>query len=627
MLIVNNLSIFIILLVPCNFLFLSVDLKLSRILNKTLPGIYLLVGFLYLIFAVRPVFYFHHVQPPFLVTSDFLAGYLEDPGGISQWLALLFMQSFHSPLLGPLVFFGLALAIWSLTLKLLKRIHDLPANGLLAMIPFTLSIVLVNNYNFPFSVVISQFFLLLLLLLPAHGKGLVGKLIYFTAGAILTWYISGTGFLLIYSLASLFFLLNRKKPASWLSLLWFPGLAFLIPRVAGDSYFWFFPEKPYFMSYEPSTAFYVYLLSLPFLLLLVSILPRLQKGIKIPSIKLHPAFSLILQSAGLFGLALLCHQLTFHSDAKKIVASDYYCFHNDAEKTARAATTMDNYSFAANMNYNLAISRSGNLSEKFFDFFQISGRDGLFPDVDFSPEMLFIAADFYYDLGYISEARHNAYEALVFYPHSPRAMQLLVKVHLVCGEYKAAERCLRILDKGLVSRRVVEEYMPYVGDPSLVRSNSEFMEKRSFIPAEKELSPYIDERFMDLLEANRENKLAYECLMLYYLLDAQLEPFVELYSEVGNYFKEVPGVYEEAVLTYDLMMLADSSSRHQLSQATLDRFSEFGLLAKQYESDEIKARNVLYWEMGQTYLYYLGYLYPRIVKPEIIKEEYNEAPI
>ena len=176
-----------------------------------LKGLYLVLAFLYLIVVVRPVFYFHHVQPPFLLTSDFLAGYLKDPGGISQWLALLFMQSFHSPLLGPLVFFGLALATWALTLKLLKRIQDHPANGLLALIPFTLPIVLINNYNFPFSIVISQFFLLLLLLLPARGKGLVVKLICFTVGALLTWYISGSGFLMIYSLGALFFLVTKKK--------------------------------------------------------------------------------------------------------------------------------------------------------------------------------------------------------------------------------------------------------------------------------------------------------------------------------------------------------------------------------------------------------------------------------
>jgi hypothetical protein len=31
--------------------------------------------------------------------------------------------------------------------------------------------------------------------------------------------------------------------------------------------------------------------------------------------------------------------------------------------------------------------------------------------------------------------------------------------------------------------------------------------------------------------------------------------------------------------------------------------------------------------MGQSYMYYLGYLYPRIVKPEKPKEADEEAPI
>ncbi len=82
----------------------------------------MLGAFLYLLLMVRPDFYFHYVQPPFLLTSDFLAGYLNDPGGISQWLALLFMQSFHWQVLGPLIFFGLALTVWTLTLKLMNRI-------------------------------------------------------------------------------------------------------------------------------------------------------------------------------------------------------------------------------------------------------------------------------------------------------------------------------------------------------------------------------------------------------------------------------------------------------------------------------------------------------------------------
>lgn len=137
----------------------------------------------------------------------------------------------------------------------------------------------------------------------------------------------------------------------------------------------------------------------------------------------------------------------------------------------------------------------------------------------------FVATDFYYDLGFISEARHWAYESLVFYPYSIRAMQSLVKIHLVTREYKAAEKMLRILEKGVVSRNFVNEFMPYVTDTSLVATNKELMEKRSFIPVEQELNPSIDGRLRELLAANSNNKKAFEYLILFYLVNADAENF------------------------------------------------------------------------------------------------------
>jgi hypothetical protein len=499
------------------------------------------------------------------------------------------------------------------------------SNGLLALLPFTFSIVLVNNYNFPFSVILSQVFVILALWpLSAPWKTLTGRLLCFTAEAVLIWYISGSGFLLLFSIMALFFTIKRGDRKSLLSLVWVSEAAFLIPLLVEGRYLWFFPEKPYFMAYESSAAFFIFIFSVPLLLLRGKLL--LLPG-KLPVIKVRSEISVALVFVLLIGMALLAHLVTFRPDAKKIVASDYYCYHHDAMRTARAATTLENYSFSANVNYNLAITRNRTLTRDFFKFFQISGTDALYPDVDFSPEMLLIAADFYYELGYISEARHQAYEALVFYPYSPRALQLLVKVHLVTGEYKAAGRCLRILDLGLVSREAVKEYLPYISDTSRIRSDKELMEKRSFIPAEMELSPHIDQRFRDLLEANRGNKLAYEYLMLYFLLDGQLDPFMELYTEVGSYFDEPVGIYEEAILMYGLMNRSDLLSRYQISQATLDRFSDFGRTQKKYEGDRTMARNVLYREMGQSYMYYLVYLYPRIVKPEMTKDVDDEAPL
>ena len=602
-----------------------------------MPGIYLVMAFLYIIFIVNPVFCFHHVQPPFILSPDFFEPYIKYPGGLSELLANLFMQSFYYKFLGPVVLFGVAFSLMWLVFKLMNCIYKRMLNVFWALIPLGFAVVLTNNYNFPFSITISMVVVLLpVLLLAKKGKSLISKLVCYTSGAVFVYYFTGSGYMLLYSILALFFSINMKEWRSLIIIAYILGFTFVIPLLASGSvfaipvdnkYLYFFPPKLYFMAYEPSSLFYIFLLSVPVLLAIAVIMARFQTG-KISLKKSVPTRIVGLSAfVTILLIAFFSHKATFNSDAKKIVATDYYCYVNHADKTARAATSLKDYSFAANLNYNLAMSKTGALNDRFFDFFQIAGTDALHPDVAFSSEMLFIAADFYYDLGYISEARHCAYESLVNYPYSPRALQNLVKIHLITGEYKAAERCLNILSKGLIDRNLVNDYSPYIKDTALIRTHEEIMEKRSFIPAEKELSPFIDQRFQELLEANDKNKRAYEYLMLYYLLDSQLDRFMELYKDAGEYFQKPVDIYEEAILMFGEMNQIPVKSQYQISPPTQARFNEFSRTVKQYEGNTKLARNNLYVTMGKSYMYYLRFIYPRIVKPEIVKESDEEPSI
>jgi hypothetical protein len=152
-------------------------------------------------------------------------------------------------------------------------------------------------------------------------------------------------------------------------------------------------------------------------------------------------------------------------------------------------------------------------------------------------------------------------------------------------------------------------------------NNIEIIEKRSFIPAERELNPLIHRRFQELLEANSKNKSAYEYLMLYYLLDSQLESFMELYKDAGKYFNKPALIYEEAILMYGAMTKTPVISQYNISPATVSRFNDFTQTLKQYAGNERLARNFLYREYGKSYMYYLQFLYPRIIKSEIIGED------
>ncbi|MBL7111945.1 MAG: hypothetical protein ISS19_08395 [Bacteroidales bacterium] len=611
------------------------DKKSSMVLFGILPAVYLILAFIYIIFIVQPTLYFHHVQPPFILSPDVLGPYFEYPGGLSELAANFFMQSFYYKYSGPIVLFGIAFAIMWLIYALMNVIYKNKLNIIWALAPLTFTIVLVNNYNLPFSIIISTVVVLLfLLLLAKKSKSLIGNLIFYTAGAVIIYYFSGSGYMLLFSVVALFFSTNIKGWRSLIIMVYILGFTSLFPLLAAGSifpipvdhrYFYFFPPKPYFMAYEPSCIIYIYLLSVPVLLAMAGIMAKFHKS----NINLEQNVPLKIITAlayvAIGFLAFISHQATYRGDGKKTVASDYYCYINNAGKTVRAATSMKDYNFAANLNYNLAMSKAGTLSDDFFGFFQVAGTDALHPDVEFSSEMSFIATDFYYNLGYISEARHWAYESLVFYPYSPRALQILVKIHLITREYEAAERCLNILSKGLIDRNLVNEYSAYIQDTALINTNQEIVEKRSFIPAEKELSPFIYQRFQELLEANNENKLAYEYLMLYYLLDSQLDRFMELYKDAGNYFNKPVDIYEEAILMYGEMYKIPVKSEYNISPAAIARFNDFNHILKQYEGNEKSARNFLYGEMGKSYMYYLRFVYPRIVKPEIINKNDEET--
>lgn len=613
------------------------DQRSSKLWLVILPGSFLIIAFLYIALMVQPVLYFHHLQPPFILTSDFLEHYANYPGGLSEWVANFIMQSFYYKWLGPVVFYGVVLCLFWLAFKLMNCIHPGKLNPTWALVPLFISIALTNNYNFPFSVIISMTVVLLLVLFYAkRGRNLISRLVYYTSGAVFIYYFSGSGYLLLFSMLVLFFSIRGKVWDSLAAIVYIVGFSLVMPRVAYGSvfplpmdsrYFYFFPWKPYFMAYEPSFIFYTYLFSVPVLLAaagIASIIRKIKRGTgQIGSLNIH----MVVASVTVIIFAIFSHYTTFNGDGKKIAACDYYCYNNNAEKTARAATSLENYSFSANLNYNLVMGKTGILNDNFFNFFQIAGPDALFPDVEFSSEMSFIAADFYYDLGHISEARHHAYEALVNFPYSPRALQILVKTHLITGEYRAAERCLHILSKGLIGREMVKEYLPYVEDTALISSHKEFMEKRSFIPERKELSPFIEVRLQELLKANDKNKRAYEYLMLYYLLDSRLESFMELYREVGKYFDKPVDIYEEAILMYGKMKKIPAETLYSISPENVSRLQLFNQTVNQYQGNERLARNALYPQMGKSYIYYLRFVYPRIVRPGITEEEYDEQPI
>ncbi len=472
----------------------------------------------------------------------------------------------------------------------------------------------------------------MLLVLQKWGNNFIGSILIYTTGAIAVYWFAGSGYLMLFSVSALFVSHTKKQWEKVVYFLYIPAFAFLFPLLVSnyliavtlrDQFFYFFAQKAWFMRYEPSPVFYIYLLLIPILPASAQVAAFLQSNIK-KTAPQKPVFLFIkTMPAILFVLifSVFSHYTTYNHDAKKTIQADYYCYKNDAGNTAKTASSTYKYVFSANLNYNLVMSKTDKLTDNFFGYMQIKGTEALQPDIEFASELSFISSDFYYNLGFISEARHWAYESQVFYPYSIRAMQNLVKIHLILGEYKAAERTLKTLKKGLLDRKFVQEYMPYINDTTLIQNNSGLMEKRSFIPAACELNHTIEGRFKELLEANSNNKKAYESLMLYYLANAKLENFIDLFKYAGNYFAKTPPVFEEGLLMYTDRTGKTLPSEIKISTETQKRYNSFMQQLEKYKGKTRLARNSLYPEFGKTYMYFLKFVYPNIIETEIISDE------
>ncbi len=595
---------------------------------------YSTAAFLYILFIVQPELYLHHAQPSFLISYGYVSGYAQYPGGLAEVAGNLIMQAFAWRFPGAIVLFIVSALVWFLMRELLNRISQKKLNDVLALVPFTLVIVLVNNYKLPFSVVVSVIVLLLLLqLITWKARFTLGMLFWYLAGAVSVYWFSGSGYFLIYSVTALFMFIKNNEKSRYFMLVFIPVFSLVFPFVVSqfiypltfeNRYFYFFAPEFYFMAYQPGVLFSGLLLATPVLVLLAGVYKVSGLSEKGRGRYFKEKHAVAIGFSVVFLLACIGHRLLYQPDVKKIVATDFYCYHNNPAEVAKAAKGLQNYNFAANVNYNLSMSKAGKLTDSFFDFFQISGTLSIFPDYKFSPDVSFIATDFYYHLGYISEARHWAYESLVFYPHSQRAMKSLVKIHLVVGQYKAAERYLKLLEKSFNAGSFVRKYKPYFADTSLISKDEEIMYKKSCIPAGRELTPFIQQRFVELVETNRNNQEAYEWLMLYHLLEGELEQFMDLYN--GNELSESSAVYEEAILLYGEKKGIPVVEIYKVSNASVEKFMKFKRELHQYNGKQRTAMNEMYREYGNSYLFFLQFIYPRIIKPDYIIE-YDENQV
>ena len=203
---------------------------------------------------------------------------------------------------------------------------------------------------------------------------------------------------------------------------------------------------------------------------------------------------------------------------------------------------------------NLALSQKGQLADRLFEFYQ-NGGEGLFPT--FTRDMIspVSTAEIFFRLGMVNDAERymfEAQEAIPNYRKSARLTRRIIECEIINGNYKVAAKLLRRLQKTLFYSNWANQMMALLGNEKAINQHPIYGKLRKY--REKKQDFLFSDREMDqmlglLFLNDNHNKMAYEYLMCYELLQRDMEKFMQYYP-LGRFvgYDHIPRSFQEILI-------------------------------------------------------------------------------
>jgi hypothetical protein len=637
----------------------------ALVLKWGFVSLFIVATFLYVFKGINTELHFLKQQPPFLANYHFFSLYSSYPGGIIDYVSTFLCQFFSFGWVGSLIITVVAFVLITLFYNITKSFSRFSGNLMIMTIPIILMIALFNDYDFPFPVII-QFLtgnLFVFLFLHFYKRYSYPVIIYLAA-SILLYYLAGSGMFIIFSLSTLIIVFHKNSfkkgivgaiPILLFSFI-FPFLMYkyVFNISFENTYFQIISENQTYLQYNPFFLLYLFYGSTPIILLFLvlsekvslkktsvdpiisveqPIVPQFKKSkkeeaMKVPSSKSNKFFErhefiLSLQFIFLIILSVFLINLTLDKHKKNIVMADYYCYTEQWVKATKVILHDKEYDLLLNLHYNRAIRGAGSFTELFFNYPQYAGVDALFPDKQLAFELMMPSSDYYFDLGYIAEARHYAYEIQTFQPYNIRVLKRLVICNIISGNYKEADKFLSILQDNFLSHDFVQKYKAYMNDTLLIANDQLISEKRRFMPTNTVIPNDIESKITDLTQKNFLNKAAFEHLAMFYLLGQKFKKFMYLLPNLNVFYKELPSVFEEAIIVYS------NNKKENILQFKLSPSAEKDFATMLQIINQAGNKNMAQSQLkdySTKYLYYLLYTSPIVTNAKLkSKQELENA--
>lgn len=483
------------------------------------------------------------------------------PGGLADYISEFLVQFYYMPVLGgaiiALLLMGIQAAVWGLMKQYGAR-HDFPGY-LLTFLPGIALWCAMGDQNVLLSFVVALFGALVIGWIHNRFHNRLVKVVFeLVSTALVYWFLGPVVFVYVVLMIG-DTLMNAKQKGNVFSgigysagililtiawiLLTTQTLQYPLYRIfAGLNYY----RYPGTISPLPFVVM-VWAVVIPFL----GMIPCHRKSLqKLQQSKVVIVLSYVLVIvASWFGIKASFDEMTYELiDYDFLVRTEQWDkIIEKAEK--KPATTPLSVSCV-----NLALSQKGMLADRLFEFYQ-NGGEGLFPT--FTRDMIspVSTAEIFFRLGMVNDAERymfEAQEAIPNYRKSARLTRRIIECEIINGNYQVAAKLLRRLQKTLFYSNWANQMMALLGNEKAINRHPVYgklrkyrEKKQDFLFSDQEMDQMLGLLFLN----DNHNKMAYEYLMCYELLQRDMEKFMQYYP-LGRFvgYDHIPRTFQEILI-------------------------------------------------------------------------------
>lgn len=528
------------------------------------PLLSLLFGVAVVIFWAVPFvggLCFQEQYQMFLFDTGYFLERIVLPGGLADYISEFLVQFYYMPVLGgaiiALLLMGIQAVVWGLMKQYGAR-HDFPGY-LLSFLPSIALWCAMGDQNVLLSFVVALLGALVIGWIHNRFHNRLVKVVFELVSTALVYWFLGPVVFLYAALMIGDTLKNAKQKGNVFSgigysavililtiawiLLTTQTLQYPLYRIfAGLNYY----RYPGTISPLPFVVM-VWAVVIPFL----GMIPCHRKSLqKLQQSKVVIVLSYVLVIvASWFGIKASFDEMTYELiDYDFLVRTEQWDkIIEKAEK--KPATTPLSVSCV-----NLALSQKGMLADRLFEFYQ-NGGEGLFPT--FTRDMIspVSTAEIFFRLGMVNDAERymfEAQEAIPNYRKSARLTRRIIECEIINGNYQVAAKLLRRLQKTLFYSNWANQTMALLGNEKAINRHPVYGKLRKY--REKKQDFLFSDREMDqmlglLFLNDNHNRMAYEYLMCYELLQRDMGKFMQYYP-LGRFvgYDHIPRTFQEILI-------------------------------------------------------------------------------